>query len=143
MPPGRRAERDGIVVRHAAEMKPVIGKLIPLLARNFARLAADAQRRIGEESLDGHQFPSLVSEALNPCAASGFPRTGGRSRSSARSSTAGTSAPLVTTRRFRLLRPASIVAVNAFDSWMDTLGSAINPISSFAASPRTMPLPPQ
>src|SRR5690349_17411813 len=116
MPPGGRAERDGIVVRHPGEMEAVIGELVPLLARHFTCLAADAQRRIGKEPFHRHQFPSLVSDALNPCAASGLPRAVGRSRSSARSSTAGTSAPLVTTRRFRLLRPASMAAVNTFDS---------------------------
>src|SRR6185295_12565631 len=50
-----------------------------------------------------------------------------------------TSFPLVTTRRPSDLRPGAIVAVSAFDSWIETFGSATNETSSFAASPTTRP----
>ena len=42
-------------------------------------------------------------------------------------------------RLFPLLRPGSIIPVSAFDSWIDTLGSATKPIKSLAASPLTRP----
>ena len=40
-------------------------------------------------------------------------------------------------------RPGRMFAVNAFDSWIDTFGSATNAINSFAESPRTNPDEPQ
>src|ERR1019366_7616468 len=40
-------------------------------------------------------------------------------------------------------RPALILPVKAFDSWIETFGSATNEMRSFAESPRTRPLLPQ
>src|SRR5262249_19191117 len=54
VPPGRRTERGGVVVGHAGEAKAVIGQLVPLLASDLARLAADAERGVGEEAERGH-----------------------------------------------------------------------------------------
>jgi hypothetical protein len=54
-----------------------------------------------------------------------------------------TRGPEVASRRWRLRRPASIVPVRALDSWIETFGSATNDMSSFAASPRERPSPPQ
>src|SRR3954465_4981182 len=97
MTPRRRTELHGVVVRHAGEPEPVVGELVPLLARDLARLAPDAHRRVGEEALRAH--------------------------------------------RERL--PGRMSAVRAFDSWIDTFGSATKEMSSFAASPRAMPVLPQ
>ena len=47
--PRRTAECDGVVVRMSRKFVAVRGQLIPLLARDLARLAPDAQRRVGEE----------------------------------------------------------------------------------------------
>ncbi len=47
-----RAEVTGVVVAVAGEFEPVDGKLVPLLARDLARLAADAERGVGEEPHD-------------------------------------------------------------------------------------------
>src|SRR4029077_20872536 len=48
--PRRVAEGERVVVRESAPSEPVVGDLIPLLARDFARLAADAERGVGEEA---------------------------------------------------------------------------------------------
>jgi hypothetical protein len=52
--PRGRAERHGVVVRHAAEVVTVVGQLIPLLAGDLTSLAANAESRVGEESCGGH-----------------------------------------------------------------------------------------
>src|SRR5690606_24113210 len=51
VPPGRGAEVGGVVVRHRSEDLPVVGELVPLLARDLAGLAADAEGGVGEEPL--------------------------------------------------------------------------------------------
>jgi hypothetical protein len=43
-------ERPGVVVGVPGEVQAVLGDVVPLLACNLARLAADADRRIGEEA---------------------------------------------------------------------------------------------
>src|SRR5712672_739713 len=50
VPPGRRAEMAGIVVRISRPREAVIGHMVPFFARDFASLTADANRGIGEES---------------------------------------------------------------------------------------------
>src|SRR5205823_8817902 len=142
MPPGRSAQMHGVVVRHSGKQTAIVRQLIPLLASDFARFASDAQGRVSEKAFfAGHvyTFPSFVSIALKPCLVSGLCRAHGRSRSSARDGNFFTNGPLVTCRRPLLLRPDSIIAVRAFDSWIDTFGSPTNAIKSFAASPRTSP----
>ena len=47
--PRRVAEARCVVVRESREREPVVGNAVPLLARDLAGLAADAQRRVGEE----------------------------------------------------------------------------------------------
>src|SRR5207249_3340572 len=129
-----------------------------LLARDLARLAADAHRGVCEESLGVrarraallsrkprrlggerlreqvvHHASSLSWDrvARSPCRPTGRPRTGGRSRGiSSWSGALESSGPLVTTRRPRLQRPGSMLPVRHFDSWIETLGSATNEISS-------------
>ena len=49
VPPGRGSEPVRIVVRIAAQRVPVGGQLVPLLARDLTRFAADAKRDVGEE----------------------------------------------------------------------------------------------
>src|ERR1019366_1719443 len=50
MAPGRGAEGRSVVIGAAtAERRPVGGQVVPLLAGDLARLAADAYRRVGEE----------------------------------------------------------------------------------------------
>ncbi len=49
MPPRRRAEVTGVVVRISRPNKAVIRDVVPFFARDFARLAADAHRWIGEK----------------------------------------------------------------------------------------------
>src|SRR5207253_11460122 len=75
VPPGRRAQRAGVVIAVASQREAVGGQLIPLLARHLARLAADAQARIGEKALglpggrrrlDVHQAPVLLHHARRP-----------------------------------------------------------------------------
>jgi len=68
VPPSRGAEMAGIVVRIARPGKAVIGHLIPLFARDLARFAADAHRRVGEETnLDIllHVIVAALIRALN------------------------------------------------------------------------------
>src|SRR2546429_3647909 len=48
--PGGRPQRPGVVATVARHRKPVGGQLVPLLARHLARLAANAQAGIGEET---------------------------------------------------------------------------------------------
>ena len=50
VPPGRRREVAGVVVAVAGEVEAVGGELVPLLAGHLARLAADAERGVGEEA---------------------------------------------------------------------------------------------
>ena len=49
--PGGSAQVAGVVVRHSREMEAVVGQLIPLLARDLAGFAADADRGVREEAL--------------------------------------------------------------------------------------------
>src|SRR2546421_7074387 len=50
MAPAVGVELARIVVRVAAERDAVLRHHVPLLARDLARLAADAHRRVGEEA---------------------------------------------------------------------------------------------
>ena len=50
MPPGRGGKLAGVVVAVAGEVEAVGGELVPLLARDLARLAADADRGVGVEA---------------------------------------------------------------------------------------------
>ena len=48
--PGGRAQVDGVVVAEASPPEVVRRQLVPLLAGDLAGLAADAQRRVGQEA---------------------------------------------------------------------------------------------
>ena len=48
--PGVGTEALRVVVRHPRELQAVVGNVVPLLARDLARLASDAHRRVGEEA---------------------------------------------------------------------------------------------
>ena len=113
--PRSAAKLAGVVVRHAGEGVAVLRKLVPLFAGDFAGLAPDAERRIGEEAA-----PIVHVDAL--------PRNSSKYRRS--------SAP-----RGRL--PARISHVRPLVSWMWTLGSSAMCSKSLALSPVTMPLLPQ
>ena len=49
VPPGRRAEVAGVVVRISGPGETVIRDLVPFLACDFAGLAADANARVGKK----------------------------------------------------------------------------------------------
>src|SRR5690606_31232413 len=72
VPPGRGAERAGVVVREAAEEEVVRRHLVPLLAGHLARLAADAEGRVGQERGGRHDRASsrasVRGSALVPAA---------------------------------------------------------------------------
>ena len=51
MAPRGSAKRHSIVVGHSGEVEAVVGQLVPLLARDLARFAADADGGVGEETL--------------------------------------------------------------------------------------------
>src|SRR5262249_35307003 len=53
VPPGGGRERAGVVVAVAGPLEAVGGELVPLLAGDFAGLAADADRRVGVEARGG------------------------------------------------------------------------------------------
>src|ERR1700749_1334302 len=53
MAPGVGGELAGVVGRLTEEVQPVVGDVVPLLAGHLARLAADADRRVGEEAHPG------------------------------------------------------------------------------------------
>ena len=44
------AQVAGVVIRISRPNEAVVGHVVPLFARNFARFATNADRRIGEES---------------------------------------------------------------------------------------------
>ena len=50
MPPGRLRKLLGVVVAVAGEVVAVGRQLVPLLAGDFTRLAADAERSVGEKA---------------------------------------------------------------------------------------------
>jgi hypothetical protein len=51
VPPGCMAEAARVVVARAEEIEVIGGEAVPLLARNLARLAADAERGVGEKAV--------------------------------------------------------------------------------------------
>src|SRR3954463_15103468 len=61
--PRVRAELGGVVVRLARPDHPVLGHEVPLLAGDLTRLAADADRRVGEEA---HPLLRLVAIGVGP-----------------------------------------------------------------------------
>src|SRR6185436_3474167 len=62
VPPGRGAERAGVVVRVPGEQQPILRHLVPLLARHLARLAPDAKRRVRQEACDPRGLHAHVSQ---------------------------------------------------------------------------------
>ena len=50
MPPGRRAEVTGVIVRISRPREAVIRDLVPFLASDFTCFATDANTRVGEEA---------------------------------------------------------------------------------------------
>ena len=127
MTPRVRVELHGVVVARAGPLEPVLGQEVPFLARDLAGLAADADRRVGEEAdsrlrvlavggLCGAHVPTVRSRRSATSCASLAPR--GR-------------------------RPGRMSHVNALTSWMCTFGSSAMCARSFAASPFVNPRWPQ
>src|SRR5207248_9241775 len=117
------AELAGVVVAVPRPLEPILWDEVPLLARDLARLAADAYRRVREE----------------PDARLGVLAVGGghrRARSRRRATNRGRRGP-------RGRRPGPMSHVNAFTSWMWTFGSSAMWERSFAASPVVRPRRPR
>src|SRR5205085_9383523 len=70
VPPGRGAHRAGVVIGETAPVETVFADAVPFLAGNFARLAANAQRRIGEKRCHAHADSILCANSLS----TSFPR---------------------------------------------------------------------
>src|SRR4051812_30438587 len=113
VPPSGVTECARVVVRSATPVEPVFGHAVPLFARNFARLAADAKRRVGEKR-GGRHADFLISSVK-------------------RSSAAGP--------RGRL--PAVMLQSSPLVSMMRTFGSSETASRSFGMSPLAMPDQPQ
>src|SRR5438034_11536235 len=65
MPPGRGAHRAGVVIGETAPVETIFADAVPFLAGNFARLAANAQRRIGEKRCHAHADSVFSSSSLS------------------------------------------------------------------------------
>src|SRR5207244_12612652 len=68
--PGAVAHRAGVVIGETAPVETVFADAVPFLAGNFARLAANAQRRIGEKRCHAHADSILCANSLS----TSFPR---------------------------------------------------------------------
>src|SRR5205823_3959858 len=75
VPPRRVSERDGVVVREAGEVVAIARYLVPLLARDLACLASDAQRGVGEEGRDHRRTSEPRTSALGSRTSDLGPRT--------------------------------------------------------------------
>ena len=63
VPPGGRAEVSRVVVRVSRPNEAVVRHLVPFLARDLARFAADAHGWVSEEA-DLHMFLHVIVAAL-------------------------------------------------------------------------------
>src|SRR5581483_424211 len=137
--PGVRVELAGVVVGLPRPLAPVLRHEVPLLARDLARLAADADRGVGEEA-DARLLPLAV---LLPAV-----RLGGLDHAHVRSLTPGRARVRNSSTRSgsalpRGRRPGRMPTVNALTSWMCTFGSRTIDERSLAASPVVSPRLPQ
>ena len=112
--PSRVSDGASVVVGEPGPIEPIIADAVPLLARDLARLAADAQRRVGEKCRGRAHAASLIFALSSSRAARPRGRLPGR-----RSQT------------------------SALVSIMRTLGSSLIATRSLAASPRASPRRPQ
>ena len=131
--PGRRAQADGVVVGHPGQAQPVLGHRVPLLAGDLAGLAADADRRVGEEAHPRRDGPD-------------GPRAGGRGQCSSgrpslhlRAGVVGdarpvrrTPAPARAARARAGAAPGWMSQASALTSWMCTFGSRARCVRSLA-----------
>src|SRR5205814_6699395 len=132
-------------VRPAGPLVAVRRDQVPLLAGDLARLAADADRGVGEEAHPrlllrlrvaepgavgelGHVLRTSAGSVAGSCSASARLRTS--------STSSGSAAP-------RGRRPGRIPHVKALTSWMWTFGSSTIVARSLAESPATKPRVPQ
>src|SRR3954451_21998279 len=127
--PGVRAEPARVVHRPARVHEPVLGHMVPLLAGDLARLAADADARVGEEA-DARPRLAAVGADLKRSAAH---PPALRRYSSTNASSAGP----------RGRRPGRTSQVELLNSEMATFESSTIGSRSLAESPVASPLPPQ
>src|SRR5690606_24635756 len=123
MAPVDPVQAQRVVVAQTRELRdPAVPRreLVPLLARDLARLAADAERRVGEEP---HGFRHA------------HPRTTRRARPGPEASH--------TPACPRPPQSFSTLQTNAFPSWIDTFGSPTQEVRSFTTSPTERPIQPQ
>src|SRR5207302_7986905 len=119
VPPVHGVELSGVVEAVAEEVRGIAGELIPLLARDLARLAADADAGVGEEAVgrarrDRHAHVYnpmrlgmiLLSPRLSACSASGI---------AASSSTGGTASGSL--RRSMLIRKRRQLSQPSTRAW--------------------------
>ncbi len=88
VPPGRGRERPRVVVRQRGEVGRLRRQLVPLLAGHLARLAADAERGVGEEAVGAAGLDRHARGALRLLQRRAR-RVLGRSRAYARERTGG------------------------------------------------------
>src|SRR5207248_7264981 len=147
--PRVRVERRGVVVALAGPLLAVLRDEVPFLARDFARLAADAHRRVGEEPHPRLRLVAVgdalvgvrLEERAHVFFASSCSTRGSCSRreSAWSRSSATNCASCGPCGR----RPGRMSHVNAFTSWMCTFGSSAMCVRSFAAPPVVSPRVPQ
>src|SRR2546423_2128 len=118
--PRVRAEGRRVVVALARPDETVLGDQVPLLAGHLAGLAADADRRVGEEAHARLGLLAVAQRARSRSSATNFGRRGPRGR-----------------------RPGRMSQVNALTSWMCTFGSSAMWARSLAEPPVVRPREPQ
>src|SRR3954471_24074978 len=141
--PRVRSQLGGVVVGLAAPEQPVLRNQIPFLAGDLAGLAADADRRVGEEA---HARLRLLAVRVRP--RGGRPGDLGHAhvgRPSSRSTRGAWRRSSYACSRWpatnwvslspRGRRPGRMSQESAFTSWMCTLGSSAMCVRSFAAPP--------
>src|SRR5207248_3292111 len=151
VPPGVGRELAGVVVRVPAPDGSVCGNEVPLLARDLAGLAPDADRGVREEAdafllLVGVRLPAVGLRGQLEEVHEVFLASSGSTRGSASRRECACSRSSATKRGSsgpRGRRPGWIPHVNAFTSWMWTFGSSAMCERSFAESPVTRPRLPQ
>src|SRR2546427_1685501 len=137
MSPRLGSELLRVVVRVARPLDPVLRDHVPLLARDLAGLAADADGGVGEEAdallrlrpIGLERAHVLRTRAGSLAGVSGPSERARARRPSTNSTSAGP----------RGRRPGRMSHESAFTSWMCTFGSSASPARSFAESPVVSP----
>src|SRR6266567_3022080 len=163
VPPGVGAEADGVVVGHPGQVEADLRNVVPLLAGDLARLAADADGGVGEEAHARRVIAvpargGRIRLALQRRSEPGAQRVRKPGRPGrARLCGGHGSIPVFSvmparcwysrTRSVRALplgrRPGRMSQANALTSWMCTFGSRLTAVRSLAESPVLYPEVPQ